>query len=88
MQLTFAEALLVVRRRRHMTLRGLSRDLGCNLNYLCQLETGAREGSLELRQRIADFFDDDALRELVKGPAGRAGGCPCPDNPTPTGRDR
>lgn len=88
MQLSFAETLLVVRRRRNMTLRGLSRDLGCNLNYLCQLETGAREGSAELRQRIADFFDDDALRELVKGPAGRAGGCSCPVQSPPTGRDR
>lgn len=65
MQLTFGEALLVVRRRRHMTLRGLSRDLGCSLNYLCQIETGVRPGSHELRARIAELFDEDELRALV-----------------------
>ena len=55
-----------LRRKRGMSQLDLSLEANVNKNYICDLENGRRNPSLEILERISDAFGI-TLEELFKG---------------------
>lgn len=55
-----------LRKKRGMSQFDLSLESNVNKNYICDLENGRRNPSLEILERIADAFGI-TLEELFKG---------------------
>lgn len=55
-----------LRQKRGMSQLDLSFEANVNKNYICDLENGRRNPSLEILERIADAFGI-TLEELFKG---------------------
>jgi DNA-binding XRE family transcriptional regulator len=56
------EWLKEMRHERELTLKDVSKEVGCSLNYLCEIETGRRNPRVPLAKKIAKFFDIDVMK--------------------------
>jgi DNA-binding XRE family transcriptional regulator len=56
------EWLTEMRQERELTLKDVSKEIGCSFNYLCEIEKGRRSPRVPLAKRIAKFFDIDVMK--------------------------
>ena len=55
-----------LRKTKKMSIEDLALECGINKNYLCDLENGRRNPTLQMLEKIANGFDI-SISELTKG---------------------
>lgn len=56
------EWLTELRLEKELTLKDVSKEVGCSFNYLCEIEKGRRNPRIPLAKKIAKFFEIDVMK--------------------------